>query len=284
MLVASVVGGVGLAVEVGQADRGSGRPWVGPPADGRSGARRPGARGAPDPAVGHPWCDRRAHERGVDGPLGRRQYCAGLWQDSPARFGGPLAFVWSYDERCRLIGEHVYEDSASREITRPGPADVITVERAAQLLLAPEIEKVLPRVSHAPPDRCAAVILREIHEHLAGYAEDGQNGRLFIGPRGATPRRSAFNRIWKRSLKAAHANPGLHLHDLRHTGGTLTAQAGATVKEIMSRIGRGSTRPATIYQHATSERDRKIAEALDMMIREARAAGEEAALEDPPPE
>jgi hypothetical protein len=39
-----------------------------------------------------------------------------------------------------------------------------------------------------------------------------------------------------------------------------------------------------IYQHVTGEHDRKIAEALDMMIREARAAGEEAAAEYPPPD
>ena len=127
-----------------------------------------------------------------------------------------------------------------------------------------------------------AAILPEIREHLARYAEDGPNGRLFIGPRGATPRRSSFNRIWKKALKASHANPELHLHDLRHTGGTLTAQTGATLKEIMARIGHGSTRAAMIYQHATSERDRKIAEALDLMIREARAAGEESAADHPP--
>ncbi|MFE7215392.1 hypothetical protein ACFY0A_44695 [Streptomyces sp. NPDC001698] len=54
-----------------------------------------------------------------------------------------LAFVWPYDERCRLIGEHVYEDTASREITEPDLADVITAERAAELL-APEIAKELP--------------------------------------------------------------------------------------------------------------------------------------------
>ncbi len=54
-----------------------------------------------------------------------------------------LAFYWPYDERCRLIGEHVYEDSASRVTTKPDPADIITAARAAELL-APEIEKVLP--------------------------------------------------------------------------------------------------------------------------------------------
>jgi len=55
----------------------------------------------------------------------------------------------------------------------------------------------------------------------------------------------------------------LHLHDLRHTGGTLSAQTGATLREIMSRLGHSTTRAAMIYQHATGERDKKIAEALD---------------------
>lgn len=54
-----------------------------------------------------------------------------------------LAFVWPYDERARLIGEHVYEDTASRVVTQPDPGDVITAERAAELL-APEIARDLP--------------------------------------------------------------------------------------------------------------------------------------------
>jgi hypothetical protein len=54
-----------------------------------------------------------------------------------------LAFVWPYDEWARLIGEHVYEDAASRKISKPDPADVITAEQAAKLL-APEFEKALP--------------------------------------------------------------------------------------------------------------------------------------------
>jgi len=122
-----------------------------------------------------------------------------------------------------------------------------------------------------------AALLPEIREHLDRFAEPGPAGRVFIGPKNATPRRSAFNRIWKQALKAAHANPALHLHDLRHTGGTLAAQTGATLKEVMSRIGHGSTRAAMIYQHATSDRDRKIAVALNLMIEEARAVGGRAA-------
>ena len=54
-----------------------------------------------------------------------------------------LAFVWPYDERARLIGEHVYEDTASRVITQPDPADIITAARATELL-NPEIDRVIP--------------------------------------------------------------------------------------------------------------------------------------------
>lgn len=45
-----------------------------------------------------------------------------------------LSMVWHYDPDCRLIGEHVYEDGTSREVTKPDPRDVITPERAPELL------------------------------------------------------------------------------------------------------------------------------------------------------
>jgi integrase len=129
-----------------------------------------------------------------------------------------------------------------------------------------------------------AAILPDLRTHLstAGFTEPGPTGRLFVGPKGAIPKRQNFHRIWAKALAAAGANPALHLHDLRHTGGTLTAQTGATLKEIMSRIGHSSTRAAMLYQHATSERDRRIADALNLMIEEARREGEQAAREAGP--
>jgi integrase len=129
-----------------------------------------------------------------------------------------------------------------------------------------------------------AAILPDLRTHLAvaGFTEPGPTGRLFVGPKGATPKRQNFYRIWAKSLAAAGANPALHLHDLRHTGGTLTAQTGATLKEIVSRIGHSSTHAAMLYQHATSEQDRRIAEALNLMIQEARREGEQAAGEAGP--
>jgi integrase len=105
--------------------------------------------------------------------------------------------------------------------------------------------------------------------HLALFAQPGPAGRLFVGPTGAIPRRPLeeprhadrrgnFNRVWKAALRSAGIPPelGLHLHDLRHTGSTWSAQTGATLREVMARIGHSSTRAAMIYQHATRERDR----------------------------
>jgi len=41
-----------------------------------------------------------------------------------------------------------------------------------------------------------------------------------------------------------------HFHDLRHTGNTLTATAGASLRELMDRMGHSSARAALIYLHA----------------------------------
>ncbi|OUC76310.1 hypothetical protein [Gordonia lacunae] len=51
-----------------------------------------------------------------------------------------LAFVWPYDENGLMLGEHVYEDSESKKVTKVSNDDVITSSRAAELL-APIIEK-----------------------------------------------------------------------------------------------------------------------------------------------
>jgi integrase len=60
--------------------------------------------------------------------------------------------------------------------------------------------------------------------------------------------------------------PGLHFHDLRHTGNTLAAQTGVSLADLKARMGHDSVRAAMIYQHASSAADRRIANALDQAI------------------
>ncbi len=65
----------------------------------------------------------------------------------------------------------------------------------------------------------------------------------------------------------------LHFHDLRHTGDTLAAQSGASLADLKARMGHDSDRAALIYEHATRDADRKIADALDTRVMEVRRDG-----------
>ncbi len=70
---------------------------------------------------------------------------------------------------------------------------------------------------------------------------------------------------------AAIGAPKLHFHDLRHTGNTLASRApGASLRDLMTRMGHDSPRAALIYQHANCEADRAIAEAIDKAVKAAR--------------
>ena len=79
-------------------------------------------------------------------------------------------------------------------------------------------------------------------------------------------RRSNFRDEWIKATAAAGI-PGVRFHDLRHTGATVTAQTGATLKELMRCIGHSTARAAIIYQHAADGRDRTIAATLDRLIK-----------------
>jgi integrase len=116
------------------------------------------------------------------------------------------------------------------------------------------------------------VLLPELRDHLRRWSEKGSHGRVFVGPKGATPRRSNFNRLWLSAVEEAGIarEVGLHFHDLRHTGNTLTR--GASLKDVMRRLGHASTRAALIYQHADRDSERAIAAELSSTI-EAALAG-----------
>ncbi|MFD8304434.1 hypothetical protein ACFV29_19100 [Streptomyces sp. NPDC059690] len=70
-----------------------------------------------------------------------------------------------------------------------------------------------------------------------------------------------------KTRKAAGVTAESHFHDLRHTGNTLASTAGASTRELMTRMGHSSSRAALIHQHMTSDRDPAIAHRLGAMIR-----------------
>jgi integrase len=112
-------------------------------------------------------------------------------------------------------------------------------------------------------------LVEELDRHLATYVAAAGDAYVFTSPNGAPLERHNFrSRVWAPATRSVSLT-GLRFHDLRHTAGTLAARTGATTKELMSRLGHASPRAAMIYQHATEDRDRLIAERLATMTADA---------------
>ncbi len=115
-----------------------------------------------------------------------------------------------------------------------------------------------------------------LQAHVADYADDSA-ALVFSGDKGGPLRRSNFNRRvrWAPAVSTIGA-AGLHFHDLRHTGNTLAAGSGASLRDLMLRMGHDSMRAALIYQHATANADQHIADALARHIDLASTAPDQA--------
>lgn len=113
-------------------------------------------------------------------------------------------------------------------------------------------------------------LLPVVKEHLAGNITGGRNGLLFPALDGAS--HLAPSTLYKSFYKARDAagRPDLRFHDLRHTGAVLAASTGATLAELMARLGHSTAGAALRYQHAAQDRDKVIAEALSRLVETAK--------------
>ena len=138
--------------------------------------------------------------------------------------------------------------------------------RDGSMVLGPPKSKAGVRTVSLP-----AGVVQLLAEHVAAYVGEAGDALVFTGPQGRALRRSNFNGLvgWKAAV-AAIGVPGLTFHDLRHTGATLAAQTGASLRDLMQRIGHDSTAAAVRYQHASREADKAIATAMEKAINEAR--------------
>jgi integrase len=110
-----------------------------------------------------------------------------------------------------------------------------------------------------------AFVLPEVASHLDQFSGPDADSLVFVGPKNAPLRRSNFTRTWQRATESAGLT-GFHIHDLRHTGNHFAAATGASLRELMGRMGHSTTWAAVIYQHRTTERDRFIAAAMSQII------------------
>jgi len=112
------------------------------------------------------------------------------------------------------------------------------------------------RVVHVPPP-----FLPMLQEHLLEHTAEGSNGLLFPGDR--TDHMSVRYLMDRyRPAREKAGRPDLTIHHLRHTALTIAGQHGATGAELQARAGHASQAAMAIYQHATLDRDRLLAEKI----------------------
>ncbi|GAA3795334.1 hypothetical protein GCM10022226_13370 [Sphaerisporangium flaviroseum] len=77
-----------------------------------------------------------------------------------------------------------------------------------------------------------------LEHHLASYTGPEDDALIFTGSRGGILRWSTFRRAanWAGATRKIGV-PGLHFHDLRHTGNTLATGSGASLRDLMERMG-----------------------------------------------
>lgn len=116
-------------------------------------------------------------------------------------------------------------------------------------------------------------LLPLVKEHLSAHVGRGREALIFTSADGLshlTP--TALQGSWAKARRAA-GREDLRLHDLRHTGATMAAMAGATLAELQARLGHSSINAALRYQHAVQGRDAQIAAALSAMATKGAQAG-----------
>src|SRR6266516_89508 len=136
-----------------------------------------------------------------------------------------------------------------------------------ELVLGPAKSRAARRIVGIPSS-----IIPAVREHLSLFVRPEADVLIFSGVKGGPLRRSNFNKMaaWPHAVRAIGAE-GLHLHDLRHTGNHFAETGGASLKDLMARMGHDSERAAIIYQHEARGADLAITSAIDAHIETANA-------------
>jgi integrase len=100
--------------------------------------------------------------------------------------------------------------------------------------------------------------------HLIEHAQSGREGLMFPDHNGVQLSGTSVGYHFRKARKVA-GREDVTFHGLRHTGAVLAAATGATVAELMARLGHSTPGMAMKYQHAAQDRDRAIADALSKL-------------------
>jgi integrase len=107
-------------------------------------------------------------------------------------------------------------------------------------------------------------IIPAIEDHLSKFVGSDRDSLLFPNENDGHLQPSTLTRHWYRA-RAEAGRKDLRWHDLRHSGAVLAAATGASLAELMARLGHSTPQAAMRYQHAAQGRDREIAALLSKL-------------------
>ena len=107
-------------------------------------------------------------------------------------------------------------------------------------------------------------LLPALRDHMAKHVAPGDDSLLFPAAHGG---HLAPGTLYRRFYAARDAagRPDLRFHDLRHSGAVLAALSGATLVELMNRLGHSTPAASLRYQHLAEGRDKEIAARLSAL-------------------
>ncbi|MFI9534985.1 tyrosine-type recombinase/integrase [Nocardia fusca] len=113
---------------------------------------------------------------------------------------------------------------------------------------------------HVPPH-----LVPMLEDHLADFVAAQPDSLLFPAVGGGHLLATTLYN-WYYPARNAAGRTDLRFHDLRHSGAVLAASTGATLAELMARLGHSTPAMAMKYQHAAAGRDRAIARLLSARL------------------
>jgi len=107
-------------------------------------------------------------------------------------------------------------------------------------------------------------LLPVVEDHLERFVGPEKTALLFPAAHGGHLAPASLYRSFYKA-RAEAGRPDLRFHDLRHSGAVLAAATGATLAELMGRLGHSTPAAAMRYQHAAQGRDKQIAALLSKL-------------------
>jgi integrase len=146
----------------------------------------------------------------------------------------------------------------------PEPYGIVRVERAV-VRVEKGFQETTPKSDAGRRDvEIPPHLLPTIKDHLERLVGPEQNDLLFPAAHGGHLAPASLYRQFYKARSVAKRDD-LRWHDLRHSGAVLAAATGATLAELMARLGHSTPAAAMRYQHAAHGRDRQIAKLLSKL-------------------